>query len=156
MNNKIIILIGTFVISFFLSCNNSSYDSFLKETTQSSFKDELQRLKAIVVLPGQGCGGCITEVENFLINNSQEYDNVIYILTNIFSKKILYQKLGDSICNSSKVYIDSDNKFINTRFKEAQYPAMLYIEKGQIINIEYQNPNNPAATIQLTKWLSKQ
>jgi hypothetical protein len=29
------------------------------------------------------------------------------------------------------------------------------MEKGHIKNVEYQNPNNPAATIQLTKWLSK-
>jgi preprotein translocase subunit SecB len=48
-----------------------------------------------------------------------------------------------------------DNQFINMRFKEAKYPAILYIEKGYIKNIEYQNPNNPAAIIQLVKWLLK-
>lgn len=136
------------------SCEKT-YDSFLGEKVQTYFSDEMKELEAIIILPNQGCGGCISEVEYFLIYDSKKYNHVKFILTNIYSKKILYQKLGDSICHASNVYLDLDNHFVKTTFKEAQYPAILYVEEEKIEKIEYQNPNNPAAIIQLTKWLSR-
>jgi hypothetical protein len=118
--NKVIIFVDIIVsFFFFVACNSNNYDLFLKETAQSIFPNEIKQLKAIVILPSQGCGGCISEVENFLIHNSKEYDDVKFILTNIYSKKNLIQRLGDSICNSSRVYIYIDKRFINTRFIEA-------------------------------------
>jgi hypothetical protein len=145
------------VISLLLSqsCTEKSYDIFLTQKVENHFSNELINLYAVVILPNQGCGGCISEVENFLLHNSEKYTNIKYVLTKIVSKKILKQKLGDSIYYSPNVYIDNENFFASTSFRESIYPAILYLKNGKIKNIKYQNPDNPEAMLELSDWLSK-
>jgi hypothetical protein len=137
-----------FFIGFMMlytSCKKNDYASFLKVKSKEKFSHEIKQLKAIIILPNQGCDGCITEVEHFLINSFDKCDNSIFILTKIVSHKILRQKLGDSIYYAANVYVDSTNFFSATSYKEVIYPAILYIKKGDIVDVKYQNPDSPAA-----------
>jgi hypothetical protein len=150
--------IFTFFIGFIMlcpSCEKNDYSSFLKMKSKEKFSHEIEQLKAIVILPNQGCSGCITEVESFLINNVNKYDNVRFILTKIVSYKILRQKLDNSIYYADNVYIDSTNFFSTNLYKEVIYPAILHIENGEIAEVKYQNPDNPGAMADLIMWLAK-
>ena len=58
--------------------------------------------KAIVIIPNQGCAGCISESEGFLKMYYSELDSVKFILTKIVSKNF-ETKIGDSIFYSPNV-----------------------------------------------------
>jgi hypothetical protein len=152
---KIFVMWAILFLLLSQSCTEKSYDIFLSQKVESRFSNELAYLYAVVILPNQGCGGCISEVENFLLHNSKKYDNVKFVLTKIASKKILKQKLGDFIYYSSNVYIDNENFFVSTSFNESIYPAILYIKNGKIKDVKYQNPDNPDAMLELSNWLLK-
>lgn len=147
------LLIGFMIL--YQSCKKNDYDSFLKIKSKEKFSHEIKQLKAIVILPNQGCDGCITEVEQFLINNANKYDSVRFVLTKLVSNKILHQKLSDSIYYADNVYIDSTNFFSANLYKEVIYPAILYIKNGDIVDVKYQNPDNPGAMADLMMWLAK-
>ena len=98
--------------------------------------------KAIVIIPNQGCAGCISESEGFLKMYYSELDSVKFILTKIVSKKILKQKIGDSIFYSPNVFIDSLNKFTPPFFYEKFiYPSIIHLNQGLITHIELQAPD---------------
>ncbi|MDR0604625.1 MAG: hypothetical protein LBG80_10015, partial [Bacteroidales bacterium] len=53
-----ILFIGFMMLHF--SCEKNDYASFLIMKAQEKFSNEIKQLKAIVILPNQGCNGCIT------------------------------------------------------------------------------------------------
>lgn len=138
------------MLSILTSCKQNDYETFLIDKIQNIFGNEIRTIDAFVILPGQGCSGCISEGEKFLIENSRNYPNVRFVLTKIVSKKILKQKIGGAIYNAPNVYIDSLGVFTSTTFHETIYPVILYAEQGELVDIEYQSPNNPHAVYKLS------
>lgn len=98
----------------------------------------LDKIKYVVVIPSQGCGGCITYTETYYKNNKGK-EGVYYIFTNIISEKILRQKIGD---DGSNVYFDRKNKFTLAYPSDKKlYPAVLKISQGKVSEIFYQSPD---------------
>lgn len=148
------ILFYLLLISIFYSCKDNDYEAFLMDKIQNNLGNEMRTVDAFVILPGQGCSGCISEGEKFLIENSENYQSVKFILTKIVSKKILKQKIGNIIYNAPNVYIDSLGVFTSTSFHETIYPTILYMKYGELDDIEYQSPNNPHAVFKLSTRVS--
>jgi hypothetical protein len=95
--------------------------------------------QAYLVVPNAGCDGCITYAEDFIKNNTQQYPNLIYILTRISSPKILKLKFGDILQNKN-VILDTASVFVYPEQDKNIYPAILYTRNDEIEKIEYQNP----------------
>lgn len=126
-----------------LSCSKSNYNDFIQTSLLEKFGTELKELKGVIILPNQGCSGCISEGEGFLKTYYAEFDSVKFILNRIVSKKMLKQKLGDSIYFNKSIYIDSLNFFVPPfHHDKLIYPTLIYLNNGKITDIEYQHPNS--------------
>ena len=137
--NLIILLVIPILL---ISCGSDNYKDFMQNTLSENFKNTMCSFKAIVTIPNQGCAGCISESEGFLKMYYSELDSVKFILTKIVSKKILKQKIGDSIFYSPNVFIDSLNKFTPPFFYEKFiYPSIIHLNQGLITHIEFQAPD---------------
>lgn len=91
----------------------------------------------IILIPNQGCGGCITTAENFY-KQYQEREQFLFIFTNVISRKMLAFKVQ---INPGNTLIDTDDTFLKLLpAKERIYPCILYIKKGKIEALFYQSP----------------
>ena len=92
-----ILLIVFNIIPVFISCKKSEKEietEHLSKAIEQAWVDSDYRW--IVVLPGMGCHGCIQEGEAFMRENI-ENKNILFVLTNTSSLKILQLKTGVKI-----------------------------------------------------------
>ena len=144
MEKNIIAFILFILIFPFSSCqkNDNKIEIEILKNQINKLKS-LQALKDeewIVILPGLGCGGCIQEGEAFMMNYVGN-KNILFVLTDITSLKILEQKIKTKIKEHSNIYIDSNNEFkIPTR--NSIYPCIVQIKDNNLITYEFQSPQN--------------
>ena len=133
------------VLSVFVVCACESHESriekkYLKESlSQLNFENSY---KWIVIIPGAGCHGCIQEGEYFMQKNVGNKD-VLFILTNLSSVKVLQHKISIKIKECPNVYVDREGIF-NVPTKNAIYPCVIYLKNSAIDRIEFQSPGNSA------------
>ena len=145
MNRKLLIIYFAFL---YFSCHTSNTDFYNKAITM--YHDIIGDSNTILIIPGTGCQGCITGVEDFIINNWNRYKNVILVFTNIKSEKIIrlkFKKIFETY--SDKIIIDEGNLFFNINEKEKIYPTVLYLYKRNITKIEFISPTQPLNINQL-------
>lgn len=146
MKNKvfgviIVIVIVTVVANSVVSYNSNNsicnyYDSLINECFTGVDKAEL---KYIIIIPNQGCGGCITYAEDFYLNNKCRND-MFFVFTNIVSLKVLYL---DIKIRTENTLLDINNKFIEILPNDKIiYPIVLFIDNGKVKKIEFQSPDN--------------
>lgn len=124
---------------FFTSCNNGTYEqehSFLSEAIKKI--NVSKEYDWIVILPGLGCHGCIQEGEFFMKNNIQN-KKILYILTNLSSRKIFQAKTGIKLKEHENVFIDRENIF-KLKTDNAIYPCIIQISNGDIMDHTFQSP----------------
>jgi len=97
-----------------------------------------------VVIPNQGCEGCISTVEDFVKKHYATNDHIRYVFTRIQSVKLLRIKLGNEVMNSSKVLLDTANVIVYPDETKAIYPMIVKISDGLIAGIIYQSPESDA------------
>jgi hypothetical protein len=95
----------------------------------------------IIILPNQGCIGCITIAENFLIENASD-SRCTFILTSIVSMKVLKTKLGNDISALKNVHFDKEN-FLGSNIKQLIYPIVIWQENGYEV-LYFQKPGEVA------------
>lgn len=98
---------------------------------------DLSNYSLVVVTPGAGCPGCISQAEYF-VAESKDRDDYLFIFTNIQSHKLLRLKMkeqGMDIDHYVNVIIDADNRFFIPGFKESQYPHRMKVEDGHIVDV---------------------
>lgn len=89
---------------------------------ESSFHET----EVFLVLPSIGCDGCITNTENFLINNYRTTKNIKFILTAIKSKKLLKTKLGMDLEHENLI-LDTLGVFNQGSFNSI-YPTIYFVD----------------------------
>jgi hypothetical protein len=93
-----------------------------------------------VVIPNQGCDGCISTAEAFVKKHIADADSIRYIFTRIASVKLLKVKLGYDVIASSKVLLDTANLIRYPDKKKEIYPMIVHLRDQQITTITYQSP----------------
>jgi hypothetical protein len=93
-----------------------------------------------VIIPNQGCEGCISQAEAFVKKNIRAGNNTRYIFTRIQSTKLLKIKLGTEIMNSSKILLDTANTIVYPDKKKEIYPMTVTLADNKIIKLTYQSP----------------
>lgn len=147
-------------MSIILCCITNSCKKSIHETESENLTTAMAKLnvnkqtKWMVVLPGLGCHGCIQEGEAFMKKYVKNTD-ILFVLTNISSLKILQQKLGVQIKNCPNVYIDRENIF-DVHTDNHFYPCIARIENGKVVEHEFQSPKNGAAFYNLRSLLLEQ
>lgn len=154
LKNHLYILIVVLIVLVATSCKKSVKEietAYLSSAFDNLNLNLANHTKWIVILPGLGCHGCIQEGEAFMKDNVENPD-ILFILTNISSLKILQQKIGVQVNDLPNVYIDRENS-LKIPTNNNIYPCIIRIENGKIIAHEFQSPNNSAAFIKLKKLL---
>ncbi|MEC7754028.1 MAG: hypothetical protein VYB44_08360 [Bacteroidota bacterium] len=75
------------------SMETKTISEFEEKISNLNTPINLNKLKYILVLPGEGCSGCISKTEKF-VKSLPENSSVFVIFTNIRSVKILKLKTG--------------------------------------------------------------
>lgn len=120
-----------------IACSDK-HDSLYKSITALD-KNIFQEGK-YVIIPNQGCEGCISYAESFVKKHIDDTTDIRYIFTKIQSVKLLRIKLGSTIIANNKILLDTNNIIIYPEKKNEIYPMVAYIREGHIQRIKYQNP----------------
>jgi hypothetical protein len=125
------------------ACKQSPHYSI--DTFKNLDKGIINR-KAIVVIPNQGCPGCISTAENFVIENAKKQTDILFIFTRISSMKLLRSKLGTEILQLENVIFDNKNMIEFLDDTKEIYPMIIFIHHGRIKKIKYQSPSEEGFT----------
>ena len=94
-------------------------------------------IQYVVIIPNEGCGGCISHMEDFY-NRHKNNKSILYIFTNIVSKKILINKIGSP---NENTILDYKNEIMNYYPNDKRiYPCILEIYNRKIKEVYYQSP----------------
>jgi len=102
-----------------------------------------------VIIPNQGCEGCISTAEDFVKRHYTSAQDVKYIFTRAQSLKLLRIKLGTEVMSSSKVLVDSGNVIRYPEKEKDIYPMIVTMKDGEITGIKYQSPEEDGLGVAL-------
>ena len=119
-----------------------------RATTQQSdqlleFKqlEKIREGSKVFIIPGSGCTGCITDIENTAIHNLNS-DSLYFIFTRLTSFKLFRNRFGNTFIESKNVLLDTGNIFQYKNNESDIYPVMYKKIKGKIIFQKYLKPLN--------------
>lgn len=132
-----------------------------QENKQAELFSSLKRLdpemhssQFYVIIPNQGCDGCISNMEDFVIKNHKDYTDVKFIFTRITSKKILKLRLGNDVLSQKNIVLDSENTVVFPEKEKEIYPMVVCIQNNHVSDIFYQSPFEDGISI-LSKKISE-
>lgn len=134
MKNKIYVYC-IFAINLLLySCQKNEYHIALTRLVEMHLADSIDQYDLIVLIPGSGCTGCITQAEDYFLRNVQN-ERIKFILTKNHSNKGLSIRLGKSNLRRNNVWIDQGDVFYLEEYEERIYPMVISIRDGRIDKI---------------------
>lgn len=129
-------------IAFFTACSSSNSSGSRAETSQKASdigltSEKVERFllsygKAIssdiriLVIPGVGCSGCISQAQDFFYDNYKSTGS-LFVFTGITDLKMFNIEIPDSLRKRDNVIVDDGNKLMELGY-DSIYPC--YIEKG--------------------------
>jgi hypothetical protein len=123
-----------FIVLVFAACKQDYYSAMANKIAQEMGK-ELDKYDNIVIIPGSGCSGCITQAEIFFINNIHN-ERIKFILTCISSRKEMTIRLGKGNIEKENVFIDEKNVFYLLNYHDKIYPVIAFVEQSKITNVQ--------------------
>lgn len=126
------------IIVLLFSCSNPK-DEYIKKVYYELNilnRQILDDYSYVIIIPGSGCSGCITEAENFY-RNHKDNKNIFFIFTDISSIKSIKLKIGKDVIKKSNVYFDMDDTFLSKDYSENIYPLIFNIQDKNNINYHF-------------------
>ncbi len=115
----------------FFSCKNSLESVYSKRLTDFQKQLEVKiQTKYILIIPNQGCTGCISSAVFFAKENYNMYDFSV-IFTQIYDYKLLRLKIGKAFLTKPNVFVDKTNIFNNFETSTA-YPKILKLSNNKV------------------------
>jgi hypothetical protein len=113
------ILLGIFTL--LMGCKNDGYNLISSKNIFSSFK---KKIEFVVVIPIEGCTGCISEVTQYLLKNHPDgIEDCAIVFTNIRDRKGV-RILLKPISNLSSVTLDFENRYYVPKSELVNYPVI--------------------------------
>ncbi len=133
---KVVFLMVLLLLS---ACGNTEFKDKLNKLIKNKIDNiNLENIEYIIIIPNQGCDGCISSAEEFYKNNKNR-DDLFFIFTSVVSVKTLNIKLN---INKKTTYVDFDNDFIKVFPNNKRiYPLILSVKAGEISDISFQLPD---------------
>lgn len=114
-------------------------DSGYIEERLSLLSPALLQADSIIIIPNEGCGGCIKNATSFIIDNIDSI-NMPVIFTRINDKKLLSIHLGTNLLSKTdKVYLDYNNHLSEVP-EFSVYPTKICLTKQKINSITTFSP----------------
>lgn len=137
------------MLMFFAGCSNEGSGKELIDGINGFLTDHFDRcrldsLNYIIIIPNQGCAGCVNVAELFYRDFSERND-ILFIFSNIQSVKMLHHKIS---VNNANTIIDTANVYLNMfQQKEAIYPTAIVMKDGSASAILMQSPRQPGLRV---------
>lgn len=137
---KKIIIRTIFLLGFCTgACHNNGstgedkYKSVLDSLSEVSQRD-IFSYKGILFLPSEGCGGCISGAERFLMD---EYlggggKGIFFVISGVHSEKNARLRFGEKAIGNADIYFDYSNTFNKPPFMQ-EFPKIIYLKNGAVI-----------------------
>jgi hypothetical protein len=134
MKNKYFILFILLFLCF--SCKKHTYNDKIAEKINYMLQNESDNYDYVVIIPGSGCTGCITNAETYFLNHVVD-NSIKFIFTQSLSKKTLQLRLQKENLSRKNVFIDDDNCFYLHGFQEKIYPIITKISDKKVVNVDF-------------------
>ena len=132
-NNSLLVL--TVLLAFYSTGCKQDYFSAMADKIAQETGHELDKYDNVVIIPGSGCSGCITDAETFF-NNNVHNERMKFILTFVSSRKEMAIRLGKENIGRENVFIDNENVFYLLNYHDKIYPVIALVEQGKITNVQ--------------------
>jgi hypothetical protein len=143
---KINCLITSALLIFFSCSNNKgsneTNDPLLKVIAQLDSSYKKTGNIVYLILPNEGCAGCISEAEDFTKKHYSFSAKLRFIFTKVKSVKTLKNKLGKEVMNNENVMIDRNNLIPYPDVTNSIYPMIVYVKDGSVYKVAYQSPKD--------------
>lgn len=126
-----------------LSCNKTEDKLILLNKQIRKINPSLLTFDRIIIIPGEGCGGCISSATSYIISEEIPQDLRIHtVFTNVGDYKLFRNQIGYQL-NPEDYSLDSSN-YLRLDKISSIYPQLIIIEKGKIIGaIDFDPIANP-------------
>ena len=133
MNQRTYVLLFALLLSCaILSCGRDEkmdrVNEYLAEVIPPK---DLSRLKTVIIIPREGCGGCIKSATAYSIAHYSEEN--AYVFTLVQDKKLFRQQIGREFLSKNNVYVDSLNHYQKGDLYDP-YPKICKLENGKAVS----------------------
>ncbi|MFQ5447802.1 MAG: hypothetical protein ACE5FF_12790 [Saprospiraceae bacterium] len=90
--------------------------------------------KSCIVIPDEGCSGCIKKSTLFVVNKIDSLSNTLIIFTGVRDMKVLSMKVGKEFLLRKNVLIDSSDILKNPAFSSI-YPQKIELKSGRAARV---------------------
>jgi hypothetical protein len=98
--------------------------------TQLNQGHSLDKIERVIVIPGEGCPGCISDAADFAERNIDKMPGTMVVFTRVLDKKLMRSKFKREFLAHDRVVIDSSNLLDRSDLLES-YPVVLSLQKGE-------------------------
>lgn len=127
-------------------------EQFMEAYDAVAIDSDLKDIRVVLIVPNAGCQGCISSLEQFVIDQRGGLDGFLIIFTNYSSTKALRVRFTSEILNGGNVFLDYKNLFGRGELSSL-YPIIIYLEDGNMKTAEYVSPENSSALANLEFFL---
>lgn len=131
------------------ACQSNPYEKetqLLKKIVNSS-KRQFDDYTLALIVPSGGCGGCISNAEQFMQENIQN-KHILFCLTGFYSEKDIKFQYGN-ILSAENMYVDKGNVLYQNGLASI-YPILYHLQNGEITLREEISPENPEVLDHIT------
>jgi hypothetical protein len=97
--------------------------------------DLIKDFKAIILIPREGCGGCISDATAKTMEIMANRRDILLIFTDVTDMKLLNNQFGNNLLKDCNVTIDTLNLFVDKRVSSI-YPQIFYLINGKCVFFE--------------------
>lgn len=120
-----------------LICFSCKPENGLEVELANSIKSLDNRLlndnKSVVIIPGEGCGGCISNATAQVIDHIDSL-NVNVIFTGVGDAKLLKLEIGEEFLDRPDVFFDAESILMETHIASI-YPRIVSVKRKKIESI---------------------
>lgn len=118
-----------------ISCSIRKDLDYWNEILENITTDDIQAYTSVIIIPGAGCTGCISQAERYYMDN-KDSNEILFVFTNITSKKTLRLRMGTEILTSRNVLFDFSDSIFPHEYADKIYPHIISINNGHVTNVE--------------------
>lgn len=113
-----------------VSCSSDTQNEFARFI--KDYPNE-SNFECYVIIPIQGCTGCYTSAEKFIIENASRLEHINFYLVGYLSQKAMRIRYGRTIVSLDNVNRIESEGSNEPWFKDLHYPTTLFLN-GNIID----------------------
>ncbi len=124
----------------------SKYETYQSRLMELGGNKLANNYSAVVLIPQEGCGGCISNATQFITEHIDSLNRVAIIFTGVRDKKLLKLRIDSRFFTRDNVYFDDNNLFMHLDVAST-YPQLLHIKDGQVALVETFSPDKKFVAI---------